>query len=228
VTSRPQHEIVFAGGAIAVTAVTNAAFKPFVTGDGYTNATYWTDMGWRWQKNRQERTPAFWDDPTFNHPLQPVVGVTWYEAVAYANWLAQMTDLPWQLPSEAAWEIAAHPPEDKPSSPPSHQVNTAELGIRRTWAAMGRGQTSWCGARDLLGNVWEWTTSRWGRNWQSLDYTYPYQPDDDREDQTGSYARVMRGGSWFDRQSDATPAHRGRYLPGSRGSNIGFRLFHPE
>lgn len=83
---------------------------------------------------------------------------------------------------------------------------------------------SWCGAEDLCGNVWEWTSSRWGRNWQTLDYRYPYHAGDGREDPTGSHARVIRGGSWFDLLREAHPANRGRYLPGSRGSNIGFRL----
>lgn len=83
---------------------------------------------------------------------------------------------------------------------------------------------SWCGASDLCGNVWEWCSTRWGRNWQTLEYEYPYKEGDGREFLDGSQARVMRGGSWFDPLTEVNPANRGRYLPGSRGSNIGFRL----
>lgn len=232
--SRPAHQIDFAGGHISVTAITNGDFHHFIAADGYTTERYWTQIGWRWQKNRQESQPAFWDESRFNHALQPVVGVTWYEAVAFANWLQELTGQPWQLPSEAAWEIATRPnptdqqTTDQPNRPAPKQMNTAEQGIGRPWAAIGRGQVSWCGGRDLLGNIWEWTASRWGRNWQSLDYPYPYQPDDGREDLSGSHARVMRGGSWFDPLKAANASNRGRYLPGSRGSNIGFRLFHPQ
>lgn len=221
--SKPAHTIHISAIAMGITAITNAQFRHFINAGGYATAAYWTDFGWRWQKNRQEQQPAFWEDRNFNHDLQPVVGVTWYEAVAFARWLAAVDGNQWRLPTEAEWEIAVRPGKDAQSIDKRH-INSAEWRIGRTWAAIGRGQISWCGVRDGLGNVWEWTGSRWGRNWQSLDYRYPYDPADGREDDDGSHARVMRGGSWFDPVSAANPAHRGRYLPGSRGSNIGFRL----
>ena len=51
--------------------------------------------------------PAFWDVPQFNRPSQPVVGVNWYEASAYASWLSAMSGLEFSLPTEAQWETAA-------------------------------------------------------------------------------------------------------------------------
>jgi len=218
--SKPAHQVEIAAFALGETVVNNAQFAAFIAADGYNTPSYWTPMGWRWQKNRQETQPAFWTDHNFNHDLQPVVGICWYEAMAFVGWLCAVTGQGWRLPSEVEWEAAARGHDY--TAPPNNQINSAELGIRRTWAVIGRGQRSWCGALDMLGNIWEWTRSAWGRNWQTLDYHYPYDPTDGREDTTTSAARVMRGGSWFDARTH--PAHRGRYLPGSRGSNIGFRL----
>ena len=104
------------------------------------------------------------------------------------------------------------------------QIHHAGRGASRTINAVDAGALSANGAWNLLGNVWEWCSTRWGRNWQTLDYPYPYKFDDERDNLSGSYARVMRGGSWFDPLQDSHLSKRARYLPGSRGSNIGFRL----
>jgi formylglycine-generating enzyme required for sulfatase activity len=133
-----------------------------------------------------------------------------------------MTGLPWRLPLEAEWEAAARGPEG--TAPRPRIYNTVERSIGRPWAVTEESNISWCGAGDMVGNVWEWTSTRWGRNYQSRDYVYPYTNEDGRENPEGSDARVIRGGSWFDPLADADPANRGRYLPGSRASNIGFRL----
>jgi formylglycine-generating enzyme required for sulfatase activity len=208
---------------ISQTVVTNAHFADFIRAAGYTTENLWSEMGWRWQTHKAETQPGFWHDHLFNHPLQPVVGVCWYEADAFTQWLSGETAIAWRLLTEVEWEAAARGLDSNTTLDP-RQVNSVERGLGRTWSALGNGQVSWCGARDLCGNVWEWCSTRWGHNWQSLDYPYPYDALDGREDLSGSHARVMRGGSWFNPLAEAHPSYRGRYLPGSRGSNIGFRL----
>ena len=178
-------------------------------------------MGWKWLRSKSETLPAFWHDRNFNHPLQPIIGVGWYEAMAFTQWLSDKTGKSWRLPSEVEWETAIRS-KDHVIAP--EYINSAERGIGRPLSVWDSGNVSWCGAHHMLGNVWEWTSTRWGRNWQSLDYSYPYQTTDERENLAGSHARVMRGGSWFDTLSQATVYSRGRFLPGSRASNIGFRL----
>jgi len=220
--SRPAHTVTLAAFAIGLTAVTNAQFASFVEAGGYADQRVWSEMGWRWQEHKRDAYPAFWHDPQFNQPDQPVVGLCWYEADAFTRWLARETRLAWRLPTEAEWEAAARGPDDE--APKPRLYNTAERGLGHPWPVTTATNVSWCGALDLCGNVWEWCSTRWGRNWQTLDYRYPYDADDGREDPGGSHARVMRGGSWFDPLTEANPANRGRYLPGSRGSNIGFRL----
>ncbi|MBI5667124.1 MAG: SUMF1/EgtB/PvdO family nonheme iron enzyme [Chloroflexi bacterium] len=220
--SRPEHTVHLKAYAVARTAVTNAQYAAFLAADGYNNPAYWTEMGWRWRRGKSNERPVFWDDRRFNAPDQPVVGVSWYEALAFTVWLASVAGLPWRLPTEAEWEAAARGVEGR--APLPRVYNTAERGVGRPWPVTKPSNESWCGAADLCGNVWEWCSTRWGRNWQTMEYGYPYNAGDGREDLQGSYARVMRGGSWFDPLSEANPANRGRYLPGSRGSNIGFRL----
>ncbi|NWG18596.1 MAG: SUMF1/EgtB/PvdO family nonheme iron enzyme [Chloroflexi bacterium] len=220
--SRPAHVVHLEAFAIGLTPVTNTQFAAFVEAGGYDSPVYWGEMGWRWLRGQGARQPDFWHDRRFNAPDQPVVGVCWYEALAYTIWLGGVTGLPWRLPTEAEWEAAARGMDGDAPSP--RLYNTAERGLGRPWPVTKPSNRSWCGASDLCGNVWEWCSSRWGHNWQTMEYAYPYDAGDGRENLSGSFARVMRGGSWFDPLKEANPANRGRYLPGSRGSNIGFRL----
>lgn len=219
--ARPKHHVELAAFAMMLGAVTNEHYKHFVEADGYQQQSYWSEMGWRWLKSkRASDLLPYWREGRFSQLTQPVVGVGWYEAQAFAAWLRTVTDKEWRLPTEAEWEASA-----RGDDAPIHGTpNTANSATGRPLAVLQVGTIAWCGAVNLTGNVWEWCSTRWGRNWQSLDYPYPYQPDDGREDPTGSYARVMRGGSWFDAPQQSTPIARARYLPGSRGSNIGFRL----
>ena len=221
-SSRPQHTVHLAAYHIAQDAVTNHLYAEFVLDGGYDDPQWWTELGQRWLKSKQINQPHFWSIEQFGHPEQPVVGISWYEALAFTRWLSHHTGQPWRLPTEAEWEAAAQGADTN-----SGRINTAEqLHSRplRIDEPDYRPNVSRYGARHMLGNVYEWCSTRWGHNWQSLDYPYPYDPDDGREDLDGSHARVMRGGSWFDPIQMAHPSYRARYLPGSRGSNIGFRL----
>jgi formylglycine-generating enzyme required for sulfatase activity len=226
--SSPAHTVKLEAYAIGMTAVTNQQFAAFIDAGGYQEARYWSEMGWRWQSHKQLEYPAFWHDLAFNQPSQPVVGVCWYEADAFSLWLAHETGVEWRLPSEVEWEAAARGSMGHKwpvgRAPDPNLTNTLEHGLGHPWPAMDVGNVSWCGAHDLCGNVWEWCSTRWGRNWQIMDYIYPYDRHDGRENLSGSHARLIRGGSWDNPLAEAQPAYRARYLPGSRASNIGFRL----
>jgi len=82
------------------------------------------------------------------------------------------------------------------------------------------------GCEEMSGNVWEWTRSLWGKEWETPKFKYPYQPEDGREELTapiGSY-RVLRGGSWPNGARNCRSAYRSSNSPGYRSSIIGFRL----
>lgn len=226
----PQHRVELGAFRIGKYPVTSAEYHEFVDADGYLRQEYWTEMGWRWLQSRPQTAPGFWDDPRFSGERQPVVGVSWYEAVAYCRWLSAVLARAFRLPSEAEWEKAARGGADARRFPwgdrfEAGRANTAESGVGATTCvdAFPLGASPY-GVIDLAGNVFEWTLSKWGRNWQELEFLYPYRADDGREDVEGSAARVMRGGSWFNPYVEANVSNRARFLPGSRGSNIGFRV----
>ncbi|MEW5986445.1 MAG: SUMF1/EgtB/PvdO family nonheme iron enzyme, partial [Chloroflexota bacterium] len=87
------YEIHLEAFAIARYPVTNAQFRFFVQDHGYTERWRhcWTPEGWGYCQHYGWTQPRFWNDPQWSQPNQPVVGVSWYEAVAYANWLNEKT-----------------------------------------------------------------------------------------------------------------------------------------
>ncbi len=237
----PQHKIELRAFALGKYPVTNSEYAEFISARGYEIETYWTRMGWKWMRGRigQEAVPGFWHEPRLNQARLPVVGVSWYEAVAFCNWRTEQVkagnketgkQVTFRLPSEAEWEYAARG-ENNPRNFPwgekfeRGRANTAEAGFGGTTPVSHfPAGVSPFGVWDMAGNVFEWTLSKWGSNWQELQFVYPYRADDGREEVESSGARVMRGGSWFNPYQEALCAYRSRYLAGSRGSNIGFRV----
>lgn len=146
----------------------------------------------------------------------PVVGVTWHQCIAFANWLG------WRLPSEREWEYAARGldnlvyPFGNDFQP--DLVVYAGNSNYRTAAVGGRpNDASWVGAQDMSGNVWEWIMSAYA--------AYPYTLDVEDVDKT-NVRRVLRGGSWDGSSHGARAAYRDPY-PDLRYLNHGVRLCRP-
>lgn len=176
------------------------------------------------------RQPEYWDDGRFNHPARPVVGICWFEALAYCTWLSAQTGERFDLPTEVEWEAAARGKKGRayaygPTFDPS-LCNTFETHIRRTTpvGVFPGGQTPE-GVADLCGNVWEWTTTLWGSDVNTPDFKYPYVAADGRENrQDPQSRRVVRGGSWGNNRNFARAAFRNHVLPVDRLSNLGIRV----
>ena len=127
------------------------------------------------------RKPTSWDDPRYSQPEQPVVGVSWMDALKYCEWRGK------QLPTEEQWEKAArgidgrtYPwGEDLDPSKTCYSAN----GDEGTLVEVGHFEpnVSPFGCRDTVGYVWEWTST----------------PDDEETDH-----RVVKGGSWGDSPDD--------------------------
>jgi sulfatase modifying factor 1 len=170
----------------------------------------------------ETQPPPFWDDAKFNHPEQPVVGVSWFEAVNYCAWLSQLTDRRYRLPTEAEWERAARggkegklfpwgdaPPESLPEYDKRWQTGPEPVAT---------GAPNAFGLYDVCENVHEWCG-----DWYQPDY-YAISPErNPRGPETGQ-RRASRGGSWRHHIKVTRCAARSSIPPEFHYADYGFRV----
>jgi formylglycine-generating enzyme required for sulfatase activity len=232
----PQHCIVLPAFCIARYPITNAQFQVFIDDGGYTEKwrKCWTKAGWEWRSKQGVTGPKRMGED-FDLPNHPVVGVSWYEAIAFCNWLTERLGRPVILPSEAEWEKAARGTDGRrypwgKEITPEH-ANYDATGLRSTSAAgvFTKGESPY-GLLDASGNVWEWTTSLWGEDWQKPKYGYPYDAQDGREnlDESDAMLRMLRGGARYDDDVYVRCAFRVDYAPRNRDDGVGFRVVSPD
>ena len=212
---RPVHSVSISAFRLARYPVTNYDYVAFIADEGYRCQRLWTDAGWRWRELTQVSQPFYWDDPRYCNPRQPVVGVSWFEAMAYARWAGA------RLPTEAEWEgaLGCRPDYDWPWGPeflPGSCNTELSRLARPSPVGMYPASRSHEGLDDMLGNVWEWCSSQYR--------PYPYESRSSREEVASEDARVLRGGSWYGPPEEARPAARRWLHPGARQFNFGFRL----
>nr|VFJ48241.1 MAG: serine/threonine protein kinase [Candidatus Kentron sp. FW]VFJ53546.1 MAG: serine/threonine protein kinase [Candidatus Kentron sp. FW] len=206
---QPQHQVALPGYRISRYPVTNRQWALFLHHGGYT----WTDRDKLW---------------TVGLPpgkLQhPVVWVTWHDALAFCEWAGVC------LPSDAQWEKAARG-TDRRLYPWGNQPPTPDLanygrneGDTTSVTHYPQGQSPY-GVYDMAGNTWEWISTLWGTDKDNPEFTYPYRPDDGREDSGNTHMlRMVRGGGWKYSPDLIRIAYRDWNLPTVRGSALGFRV----
>jgi formylglycine-generating enzyme required for sulfatase activity len=215
---KPQHRVQLDGFWIGQTQVTNAQFRQFIEAGGYQQEQHWSEEGWRWTRERGVSEPACWGDLRINGPEQPVVGVSWYEAKAYARWAGG------RLPTEAEWEYAArggplsrgyrYAGSDEPQEVAWYYHNAGG----RT-KLVGQKKANELGLYDMSGNVYEWVS-----DWYADDYYTRCHGAANPQGPASGTRRVVRGGCWYSSPTSVRGAYRLRYLPAARNNDIGFRL----
>ncbi|MEJ1199544.1 MULTISPECIES: ergothioneine biosynthesis protein EgtB [unclassified Streptomyces] len=171
---RPAHRREVAPFHLDTTPVTNGAYLAFIDDDGYDDPRWWTPEGWDHIRRHSVTAPLYWrrDGGQWLRrrfgvtevvpPDEPVVHVCWYEADAYARWAGR------RLPTEAEWEKAARydPAGDRSArypwgdaDPGPEHANLGQRHLRPAPAGSYPAGESPLGIRQLIGDVWEWTSS---------------------------------------------------------------------
>ncbi len=232
----PQHTVHLPTYRIGKAPVTNTQFAAFVEATGYKTTAEKEGWGFHWPDKIAEVEGADWQHPAgpssqiddkMDHP---VVQVSWHDAVAYCAWLAEITGKPYRLPTEAEWEKAARGTDGRrwPWGGEWHPESCnceRRVGDTTPVGKYSPDGDSPFGCVDMVGNVWEWTSTTIGSEdpWPSR-FVYPYEPDDGREDMSLPTRRVGRGGSWTNDQRNSRCAFRFADPPSERYSNEGYRV----
>ncbi len=203
--------------------VTNQEFKAFIRDGGYNNQDLWTPEGWQWREDEGIAEPGYWHDRKWNGLNFPVVGVSWYEAAAYARWLSKKTGENYALPTEAQWEKAARGTKGLiypwGNDFNKNLCNYDECGLDRTSpVGIFPGGESPYGCVDMAGNVWEWCG-----DWYDSDY-YKSCPKKNPQAPSAGSNRVLRGGGWGGNAWNCRAAFRDAGHPAIRFAYVGFRL----
>jgi len=221
---KPAYKAQVDSFSIARTLVTNAQFQAFVDDNGYGTASRWSFRGRVWLEQSKATHPVYWRDAQLRHFDQwidrpanaPVTHVNFWEAEAYCQWAGR------RLPTEREWEAAARGP-DGHVFPWGDAMDPKRVDMDGSALALGavaghENGKSWCGALQMLGTAWEWTTS------QFLPYDgfccdmYPYMSTL----QFGDHV-VTKGGSAATSSCLIRASYRQAYYPDRRDAFTGFR-----
>ncbi len=232
---KPRHKVFLEDFLIDRALVTNGDYLEFMNAGGYQDFRWWHSAGWEKVNQELWRGPLYWEQrdgewmirdfaglhnvaDKFN---EPVAHVSFLEASAFAKWAGK------RLPTEAEWEKAAR------FSPASNSIRDFPWGDRPPDESLGNlfenslwgvapvgafpaGQSAY-GCQQMIGDVWEWTTS---------DYTpYPgFKSEfDEYNDKWFVGQKVLRGGSFATPRLHIRATYRNFFHPHERWMIAGFR-----
>jgi formylglycine-generating enzyme required for sulfatase activity len=201
--NKPVHKVYLDAFYMDVYEVTNTQYKKFM------DAT-------------DHKPPSYWDDSKFNKfnaPNYPVVGVSWEDAKAYADWIGE------RLPTEAMWEKAArgklvgkkYPWGDTITRDNANYGGTGRKNVLHGTSPVGSFAPNGYGLYDMAGNVWEWCA-----DWYGSGY-YANSPQSNPTGPASGLSRVLRGGSWDCYDFPLRVAYRLKHGPTNTYISLGFR-----
>jgi formylglycine-generating enzyme required for sulfatase activity len=182
------------------------------------------------------REEYFWDAPGFKQAdTHPVVCISYEDALAFISWAKQETGLPFRLPTEAEWEYVARAGTQSTYSwgeLASGSCDSANVADQSAWpgyskspfgrivcndgysftAPVGQYEANPHGVFDISGNVWEWTSDCWAKNYlldKGPEFCGP---------------RVFRGSSWMNSEKSLRSSNRSKNGPTDRLNTVGFRM----
>ncbi|MEM7759510.1 MAG: SUMF1/EgtB/PvdO family nonheme iron enzyme [Cyanobacteria bacterium P01_A01_bin.40] len=203
-------------------AVSNRQFDLFRKAGGYQQPELWEPSIYEWIQREGITASAFQDDESFNAPDQPITGISYYEAKAFAKWIGG------RLPTEVEWEKSARGTDERRfpwgnSEPNLDQANFSPnfIPLRRNTVSVYDFPTgdSPYGCRQMVGNLFEWcldhfhtdTTVRRSLNKQLVEDRF-------------SSRIVLKGGCWFSGSNRLRISTRWSFIPTLRDNILGFRV----
>lgn len=233
----PRHKAFLNPFALDKRLVTNAEYLAFMQDGGYSNYRWWLSAAWEWLQTEKIEAPMYWErtgdgvDSTWSlrdyrglrsaDNAEPVTHLSYYEAAAFAKWRGK------RLPTEIEWEFACQYDTSlqnptKQAFPWGNAPLTADLANvfeNKIWCASEAGSfpAGANGLYQMIGDVWEWTTS---------DYApYPgFQTQfDEYNDKWFVNQKVLRGGSYATPRMSVRATYRNFFAPSDRWMVSGFR-----
>ncbi len=200
---KPAHRVWVDAFELAAFQTTNAEYSSFL------QAT-------------QHPSPPNWDDPNFNDPAQPVVAVSWFDAVAYCDWLTRALGKRFRLPTEAEWERAARGGVEGEAFPWGNCAPKELPNYASRWQSgperVGLYAPNRYGLYNLGDNVHEWCA-----DWYDAGY-YAVSPERNPQGPPSSSRRASRGGSWRHHIKVTRTAARSSIPPEFKYADYGFRV----
>ena len=217
---KPMHRVTLSDFAIGKYEITVQQYMQFVN-ETKTHYPEWLEQGSNYniKTGKDDHYKKLGD--ALQNSNNPIVGISWDDAVAYCEWLSQKTNKKYRLPTEAEWEYAARGGNKSSGYKYSGSNTIGDVAWLSDNASsqthpVGQKQRNELGIYDMSGNVWEWC-SDWYGTYNSSSQQNP----------TGAITgsdRVYRGGGWSNGAAYCRSAFRYNDTPTYRYSNVGFRV----
>ncbi len=196
---------------IALLPVTNEDYKRFIDDTGHAAP----------ESNSMSSKFRLWEGTSFPAGIarQPVVNVSWQDAVAYCRWLSKKTGKNFRLPTEEEWEVAARGGLAKKPYPWGDGIDKKMAWYGQKWNGArtleeaGYGKANGYGLLGMAGNVWQWTADWYVPTFNGRPVVEELQ-----------LYKVIRGGSWVNEQDFLTVNYRNFHPPDFRDVFLGFRV----